>query len=60
MIKREYNNSDIKTLAARVNLAEWTVKEGSRINGEMQGAVINSVRMVVDTGRHSDDRQYSL
>lgn len=48
MIKREFLNSDIKVLADRVRLAEWTVNEGVRIDGSMQGAVVDAVEMAVE------------
>ena len=48
MIKREFTNNDINTLASRVNLAEWTVREGERIDSTMQRAVIDSVRLIVE------------
>ena len=48
MIKREFTNSEIKTLASRVNLAERTVKEGNLVNGKLQGAILDSVRMIVE------------
>ena len=48
MIKREFTNSDIQILASRVNLAEWTVREGERIDSTMQRDVIDSVRLIVE------------